>query len=243
MAEPESLSLAYWFSNCGGWRPHHDLSRLRRGIEAGMLDEQDEYGMTALSLATASGWKEGVEELLRAEADTERRYFRTGETALHIAVQERNVPIITALVEGGADPDSANYWGVTPRAKLTLLGLPPLFDRIPPKEVRLPSPRIQNTEHLADHYHSRFKIPDRRERETLHVDQGGDLYVYGPRAETKQDTVKVRITARRGSGPSVRYAAVVETPVERTHLAAGTTEVEFGPENVATVYVQRPVKK
>ena len=41
----------------------------------------------------------------------------------------------------------------------------------------------------------------------------------------------------------VRYAATVETPLERTHVAAGTTQVEFGPEHVATVYVPQPDKK
>jgi ankyrin repeat protein len=55
---------------------------LRRGIEAGLLNEQDEYGMTALHLAVSSGWLEGIEELLRAGADIESRYFRTGETPL-----------------------------------------------------------------------------------------------------------------------------------------------------------------
>ncbi len=199
--------------------------------------------MTALSLATTSGWKEGVEALLRAGADTELRYFRTGETALHLAVQERYEPIIMALVEGGANPDVANYWGLTPRAKLRILGLPPRFDGVAPREACLPAPRIQNAEHLADHYHPRFKIPDRQERETLRIGQAVDLYVFGPKTETKQDTVKVRISARRGRRPRVRYTAAVETPLERTHLTAGTTEVEFGPENVASVYVSRPSHK
>jgi hypothetical protein len=243
MATRESPSLADWLNNCGGWRPVHDLGELCRGIKAGMLNEQDEYGMTALHLATASGWKEGVEELLRAGADTELRYFRTGETPLHTAVWEKMTEIITALVEAGADPDSANYWGLTPRAKLNLRGLPPLFDHILQKVVCLPPPLIQNAEHLADHYYPRFKIPEREERETLQVGQAVDLYVYGPKAETKQDTVKVRITAKQGNRPRVRYTAALETPVERTHLGAGTTEVEFGPENVATVYVPRPGKK
>ena len=75
------------------------------------------------------------------------------------------------------------------------------------------------------------------------VGQAVDLYVFGPKAEGKQDAVKVRITARTGRRPRVRYTAVVETPVERTHLAAGTPTVEFGPENVASVYVPRPAKK
>jgi hypothetical protein len=220
------------------------LDELRRGIEAGMLNEQDEYGMTALSLAVMSGWKEGVEELLRAGADTELRYFRTGETALHMAVQERNEPIIAALVGAGANPDAPNYWGVTPRAAIPFtIGVSTCFDHIPPRQMPLPPPRLQNAEHLADHYHPRFKIPDREERETIQVGQAVDLYVFGPKAETKQDTVKVRITARRGRRPRVRYTATVETPIERTHLAAGTTVLEFGPENIASVYVPRPGKK
>jgi hypothetical protein len=107
----------------------------------------------------------------------------------------------------------------------------------------LPPPRIQNAEHLADHYHPRFKIPDREERESMEVGQAVDLYVYGPKAETKQDTVKVRITAMTGSRPSVRYTGTVETPIEQTHLADGTTVLEFGPDNIASVYVTRSPKK
>jgi hypothetical protein len=208
-----------------------------------MLNEQNEYGMTGLSLAVMSDWKAGVEELLRAGADTELRYFRTGETALHMAVQERNEPIIAALIEAGANPDVANYWGLTPRAKLAFVGLPAMFDAIPLGEIQLPPPRIRNAEHLADHYHPRFKIPTRQERETMQVGQAVDLYVFGPKTETKQDNVKVRITARSGQGPRVRYTATVETPIERTHFAEGTTVVEFGPENIASVYVPRPGKK
>jgi hypothetical protein len=37
--------------------------------------------MTALHLAESSGWMEGIEELLRTNANTELRIFRTG--ALH----------------------------------------------------------------------------------------------------------------------------------------------------------------
>ncbi len=242
MAKRNAPSLKDWFDNCGGWRPQHDLEGLGRGIEAGLLDEQDEYGMTALSLAVMAGWQEGVAELLRAGADTELRYFRTGATALYLAVQQRNEPVIAALVAAGADPDAPNYWGLTPRDWASRTGAA-YFDRVPPRATPLPPPRIQNAEHLADHYHPRFMIPGREERETLRAGQAVDLYVYGPKAETKQDAVKVRITERRGRRPQVRYTAAVETPVERTHLAEGTTVVEFGPEHVASVYVPRPAKK
>jgi hypothetical protein len=197
--------------------------------------------MTALSLAVMSGWMKGIEELLQAGADTELRYFRTGETALHMAVQQRNEAIIAALVAAGANPDAPNYWGLTPRADVPFtLGVSTCFDSIPEREGPLPAPCIQNAEHLADHYYPQFKVPDRQERETMQVGQAVDLYVFGPKSETKQDRVKVRITRRRGRRPRVRYTATVETPLERTHLAEGTTVVEFGPENISCVYVPRP---
>jgi hypothetical protein len=242
-----------WFDNCGGWRPGHDLGELRRGIEAGLLNEQDEYGMTALHLAVSSGWLEGIEELLRAGADTGSRYFRTGETPLLSAASDlgtangerlNSKAMVSALTAAGAKPDAANHFGLTPR-KLALARFPgwKLFADIPEKPVQLPEPRIQNAEHLADHYHPQFKIPGREERETMQVGRAVDLYVYGPKAEGRQDTVKVRITARSGRRPQVRYTAAVETPLERTHLAPGTTEVEFGPENIASVCVPRPATK
>lgn len=242
MTKQQVLTPEEWFDNCGSWQPRHDMDTIRRGIKAGMLDEQDEYGMTALSLAVMSDWIEGVEELLQAGADTERRYFRTGETALYMAVQQQKEPIVTALVAAGANPDAPNYWGLTPRTWATHNGSK-CFDHVPPKKMPLPPPHIQNAEHLEDHYHPRFKIPDREERETLQVGQAVDLYVYGPKAERKQDTVKVRITAITGNRPRVRYTGAVETPIEQTHLAAGTTLLEFGPENIASVYVVRPKKK
>lgn len=251
MAKRKALSSRDWFDNCGGWRPRHDLDELRRGIATGLLDEQDEYGMTALHLAVSSGWLEGIEELLRAAANTELRYFRTGETPLMTAASDLGTgngerlnsrAMVALLIAARADPDAANHFGHTPR-KSARLGGSNVFDHIPEQPARVPEPRIQNAEHLADHYHPRFKIPDREERESMRVGQAVDLYVYGPKAEGKQDTVKVRITARSGRRPRVRYTAAVETPVERTHLAPGTGEVEFGPEHIASVYVPRPARK
>lgn len=251
MAKRKAPSLREWFDNCGGWSARHDLDDLRRGIKAGLLNEQDEYGMTALHLAVSSGWLEGIEELLRAGADPELRYFRTGETPLLTAANDLNTgngerlnskAMVAMLVAAGANPDAANHFGLTPRESARVRGAKS-FARIPKKPVQMPEPRIQNAEHLADHYHPRFKIPDQEERETMQAGQAVDLYVYGPKAEGKQDTVKVRITARSGRGPKVRYTAAVETPIESTHLPPGTTEVEFGPENIASVYVARPQKK
>ena len=89
MVNDTPRSLREWFENCGAWSPHHDLGKLRQGIQFGLLNEQDKYGMTGLSLAVMSGWADGIAELLRSGADTELRYFRTGETALYMAVQHQ----------------------------------------------------------------------------------------------------------------------------------------------------------
>lgn len=242
MAKQKAISPKEWFDNCGSWQPHHDMGALRRGIKSGMLNDQDEYGMTALSLAVMSDWIEGVEELLQAGAETELRYFRTGETSLYMAIQQRKEPIVSILVAAGANPDAPNHWGLTARTWATQ-SASPCFDKVPPKKMPLPPPRIQNAEQLADHYHPRFKIPDRKERETMQVGQAVDLYVYGPKAESKLDTVKVRITVVTGKRQGVIYTGAVESPLEQTHLAVGMTVLEFGPENVASVYVPQPKKQ
>ena len=251
MARQKKLSLREWFDNCGGWSARHNLDELRRGIKAGLLNEQDEYGMTALHLAVSSGWLEGIDELLRARANTELRHFHSGDTPLLTAANDLGTgngerlnsnAMVAALIAAEANPDAANHFGITPRRAAQTRGAT-TFANIQEKPVQTADPRIQNAEHLADHYHPRFKIPDRGERETMEVGQAVDLYVYGPKVEGKQNTVKVRITARNGSRPDVRYIAAVETPNESTHLVPGTTAVEFGPENIASVYVPRPKKK
>lgn len=88
------------------------------------------------------------------------------------------------------------------------------------------------------------KIPHRQGwQQQLKFLSAVDLYVYGPKSETKQETVKGQITARSGRLPHVRYTAAVETPIKRTHLARVATVVEFGPENIASVYVPQSAKK
>lgn len=239
VAKKRKLSLKEWFDNCGGWKPRHDLGVITEGVAAGYLNVQDEDGLTALFLAVASNWLEGVRALLKAGADTELRTHRTGATVLLNAVQNSTPEIVAALIAGGANVDAGNHFGLTPRKWGQRGDLPDPFPHIRKKRVTMPAPRIQNAEHLADHYYPSFQIPDREERETLEVGVAVDLFVYGPKHKTKQDRVKVRITARKGRRPSVRYTATVETSLKKTHLPAGTTEVEFGPEHVATVYVAR----
>lgn len=171
-------------------------------------------------------------ELLRAGANTEIRDYRTGSTALYDAALNKDKAMAALLVSAGANPDSPNHWGVTPRR-----WLPEAFSNVPILQMPLPEPRIQNAEHLADHHHPHFEIPTLKERVSLQPGQAVDVYVYGPKSESKRDQVKVRITSRTSGGRYTRYVANVETPLEQTHLAPGMETVEFGPENVATVWL------
>jgi hypothetical protein len=236
MTKARGPSLKKWFENCGSRPPHHKLDVLRRGINAGLLDAQDEDGLTALMLSALSEWTKGVDVLLRAGANTELRHFRTGATALYLAMVEldESEPMAIRLAKGGAEPDAPNYWGITPRTWASRGSLR-CFDRIPKKRKSLPHPLIQNAEHLADHYWPRFKIPSREERESMQVGQAVALRVYGPESKKKQNFVKVRIKARKGNGAGVRYTADVETPPHETHWTEPSAE--FGPEHIATVYV------
>jgi hypothetical protein len=230
------MTLVDWFRAFDTFAPKKDLALLKEGVAAGHRDAQDEWGMTALHLCVASGWVEGMRALLAAGAATELRYHRTGETALYTAVQEKSEPAVRALLEAGADADGANYWGKTAREWASSKGLEHLFASIPKKAVTMPAPRIQNAEHLADHYHPKFKIPKRAERESLGVGQAVDVHVHGP----KKPAVKVRIRERRGQGAATVYLAHLDPADQDTNLPAGTAQVTFGPEHVATVYLQRP---
>lgn len=226
-----------WFRNCGPFAPHHDLDELKRGLAAGRLDEQDEYGMTALALCVSSDWKEGAELLLKAGASTSPRYFRTGETMLYMATLEEDDEMIALLLHYGADPDEPNHWGKTARS-----WRPKAFKHIPKSPKSHPPAHVQDAEHLAEHHYPDFKIPSRRERESLQPGQAVAVHVYGPKVKGRNDAVKVRITARSGDASSIRYVASIETPLEQTHLARGTKTLEFGPEHVASID-QPPEKK
>src|SRR6185436_4022512 len=143
MAKRRPLAVKDWLDDCGGWRPQRDVDELRRGLEAGLLNEQDEYGMTALHLAVSSGWLEGIEELLRAGADTELRYFRTGEAPLLTPASDLGTPngdrlnsegMVAALIAAGANPDAANHFGFTPRKSALIRGAKS-FAKIPKRPV------------------------------------------------------------------------------------------------------------
>jgi ankyrin repeat protein len=244
MAKRKNPTLKTWFRNCGGFGPSLDLDQLQDGLDAGFLDEQDEWGMTALSQAVMSQWLDGVQVLLGAGANTELRYYRTGETPLHMIVRyfnsgEVRAQIIAEMLKAGANPDAGDYSGGTPRESMKWLGVKRPFPKVRKQPTTFPALRIQNAEHLADHYYPSFKIPDEDERQTLKTGQAVDLIVYGPKSGEKQERVKVRITARTGRGAKTRYTADVETPPEQIHLLPTLRVVEFRPEQVVTVYIPK----
>ncbi|GEM_PF-4110895 len=231
-----SPTVKDWFDCFNASAPTRDLARLKELLRSGHLDAQDEWGCTGLFLAVASDWIEAVRVLLEAGADTELRHYRTGETALYGAVQGRKEAIVRALLGAGASPDAANCWGPTPRSWAAQAGLAHLFSDHPEGAPTLPSRRIQNAEHLADHHFPDFQIPERAEREALAVGQAVDIHVHGPR----KPAIKVRILRRDRSGAATTYLAYLDPPGQETNLPEGTTEVTFGPEHVATIYLKRP---
>ena len=156
------MNYKFWFDNCCGFKPAHDLETLRYGIQRRLINLRDEYGSTALMLCVYSKWHEGAEELVKAGADTEVRYFRTGCTARYAAALSKDRRMAKTLVDGGANPDAPNYWAITPRR-----WLPDAFAELPIRPSPLPEPHIQNAEHQADHHHPSFQIPDTTERVSL----------------------------------------------------------------------------
>ena len=69
---------------------------------SGLLDTQNQFGLTALMEACSYNQRDVVQLLVRARCDLYKRDFRNGETALHIAVRRFNVPIVETLLDAGA---------------------------------------------------------------------------------------------------------------------------------------------
>ena len=71
-------------------------------------------GVTPLQLATNLGFVEGVDLLVRYDADPDQAN-ETGETPLISAVHRRNVALVRILLSGGADPDRPDSSGRSAR--------------------------------------------------------------------------------------------------------------------------------
>jgi uncharacterized protein len=82
------------------------------------LNLKDRDGNTPLILATISRWSEGVGTLIRLKAQVNAQN-RLGETAVLKAVQARDLALVKALIDAGANPDLADNSGISARAAAT----------------------------------------------------------------------------------------------------------------------------
>ncbi|MBL0217948.1 MAG: ankyrin repeat domain-containing protein [Myxococcales bacterium] len=231
MTEVERAWLAV-FASTGQRR---DVSQARALATPSVIDTQDEWGMTAIHLAVASSWHEAISFLIDERADLALRYHRTGDTPLHTAVVNRSERIVRSLLRGEANPDAANYSGLTPRGAADQFGLGHLFAPLPQRMVSWPPWRVQNAEHLADYY-PQFTIPSREEREALVTGQVIEVHVHG----IKQPRVRARIISRKVLD-GVRYVARVD-PDQDTNLPPGANDLEIGPENIAALVSRLPTR-
>jgi hypothetical protein len=225
-----------WFREFDPILKRRDLDAVRQQATPELIDAQDEDGMTALHFAVAMNWADAMPVLLELGANPELRHHRTGSTPLLTAVTEKLDRIVRALLRAGSNADAANFAGLTPRKAAKQAGLERLFVDVEACDPTWPPFALQNAEHLADHYHPRFRIPGREEREQLAIGQAVEVHVHGP----KQPRVKIRIFAITRQGASIRYRARIDPPDQDTNVPPGTIELEFGPEHVATVFLKRP---
>jgi uncharacterized protein len=85
---------------------------LARGADAGIADRA---GLSPLMVAAQLGWSEGASALIAARANVNQENNR-GETALHAAVERRDIALVRMLVAAGANPDAQDsVAGMSPR--------------------------------------------------------------------------------------------------------------------------------
>ena len=91
---------------------------LGRGANPNLADKN---GVTALQLASALGWSDGVEILVGKGASVDVSNA-AGETPLIAAIHRRDVVLVRALLKAGANPDRSDNSGRTARDSAALLG-------------------------------------------------------------------------------------------------------------------------
>ncbi len=99
MAVPHGGETAFMFAARVG-----DLESAKLLLAAGAnVNDQDAWGVSALVLATHSGFHEFAEYLLAQKADPNR--VDAGFSALHEAIMRRDESLVASLLEHGADPN------------------------------------------------------------------------------------------------------------------------------------------
>lgn len=83
-------------------------------ISAGsFIDVQNYWGRTPLMEAVCYNHKEAVARLLKAHCDLNRREFKTGDTALHIAIKRNYTDVVELLLKAGSRHDIYNHQSET----------------------------------------------------------------------------------------------------------------------------------
>lgn len=83
-------------------------------ISAGsLIDVQNYWGRTPLMEAVCYNHKDAVARLLKAHCDLNRREFKTGDTALHIAIKRNYTDVVGLLLAAGSRHDIYNHQGET----------------------------------------------------------------------------------------------------------------------------------
>lgn len=83
-------------------------------ISAGsQIDVQNYWGRTPLMEAVCYNHREVVARLLWSKCDLNRREFKTGDTALHIAIKRNYTAVVELLLAAGSRHDIYNHQGET----------------------------------------------------------------------------------------------------------------------------------
>lgn len=78
-----------------------------------LIDVQNYWGRTPLMEAVCYNHKDVVSRLIKAKCDLNRREFKTGDTALHIAIKRNYTDVVDLLLAAGSRHDIYNHQGET----------------------------------------------------------------------------------------------------------------------------------
>lgn len=91
---------------------------------------KNDFGVTSLFMAVLADSSKGVRILLSAGAKPDALKPKTGETALLMAAQKKNIGIVEALIEAGADVNLTSRLGLTPLFIATVVNADDVVKRL-----------------------------------------------------------------------------------------------------------------
>lgn len=109
---------------------------------------------TPLYYAASFGMTDAVRKLIRDGADLNVGASRFGGTAVHAATLRLRVPAMIALLEAGADPNKADFNGLTPMATARAYGEPEVIDTLLKYGANSGPLEESETTNLEGHHHA-----------------------------------------------------------------------------------------